>query len=77
MKNISTKSDFIIETMEVDQDHIHILVSSFPNISAFQIMRKPKQKSTVNLWKKFPILLKKYFWIEKNILVRWLFCSYY
>ena len=60
------KSDFIIEAIEVDANHIHILVSTFPNISAFQIVRKLKQESTISIWKEFPILLKKYFWKEKT-----------
>jgi len=42
------------------------LVSTFPNISAFQIIRKLKQESTVSIWKEFPILLKEYFWKEKT-----------
>jgi putative transposase len=52
--------------IEVDANHIHILISTSPNISAFQIIRKLKQESTVSMWKKFPIFLKKYFWKEKT-----------
>ncbi len=66
MENISKRSDFIIDAMEIGQNHIHILVSTLPNISAFQIIRKLKQESTIIFWKNFPILLKKYFWKEKT-----------
>ena len=61
---ISKNSRFTIETMEIDKNHIHLLVDSVPNISVTQIVRKLKQESTVSVWKQFPQLLSKYFWKE-------------
>ncbi len=69
MKNtfldIAKKSDFSISTMEVDIDHLHLMVLSPPNISPTQIVRRLKQQSTYLIWITFPSL-QKYFWKEKT-----------
>lgn len=41
--NISAESDFDIETMEVDVDHIHLLINSVPKLSLLSIVKKLKQ----------------------------------
>ena len=66
MNRISKNSDFKIEAIEIDKDHIHLLIDSIPNISATQIVRKLKQESTVSIWKQFPQLLKNHFWKERT-----------
>ena len=60
-KDIESKSDFIIDIMETDTDHIHLLVSYLPKISISSIVRKLKQESTITLWKYFPVYLSKHF----------------
>ena len=44
--DIANESDFNIEVMETDKDHVHILVSSIPRLSPLQIVHKLKQEST-------------------------------
>ena len=63
-KDIESKSDFIIDIMETDKDHIHLLVSYPPKVSISSIVRKLKQESTILLWKYFPVYLSKHFWNE-------------
>lgn len=63
-KNIEEQSDFDIEVMKTDKDHIHMLISYPPNISISSIVRRLKQCSTLSLWKQFPIMLTKQFWKE-------------
>ena len=63
-KGIESKSDFTIDIMETDKDHIHLLVSYPPKISITSIVRKLKQESTILLWKDFPVFLSKHFWNE-------------
>lgn len=46
---IAAVSDFSIEQMEGDQDHIHCLVKSKPRIAPLVIVRKLKQESTFQL----------------------------
>lgn len=63
-KNIEKSSDFGIEIMETDKDHIHMLVRYSPNISVSSIVRRLKQCSTLSLWKQFSVMLAKQFWKE-------------
>lgn len=46
MQNISDISDFDIEVMETDKDHIHMMIRSQPKLSPLQIVRRLKQMST-------------------------------
>ena len=63
-KDIESKSDFTIDIMETDKDHMHLLVSYPPKVSITSIVRKLKQESTILLWKYFPVYLSKHFWNE-------------
>jgi putative transposase len=62
--DISLHSDFSIDILETDKDHIHILVNSIPKLSPLMIVRKLKQETTIGLWKKHNTLLQKHFWKE-------------
>lgn len=68
MISIADKSDFDICEIEVDEDHLHMLIESVPKLSPLQIVRKLKQTSTNRIWKLFPELSdffntsKKFFW---------------
>ena len=70
MKNIIEKiakqSDFSIDIMETDKNHIHILVDATPNLSPLQIVNRLKSISTYRIWNLFPNFLKKHFWKEKT-----------
>ena len=63
-KDTESKSDFIIDIMETDIDHMHLLVSYPPKISISSIVCKLKQGSTISLWEHFPVYLSKQFWKE-------------
>ena len=65
LKGIAEKSDFDIEIMESDKDHIHFLISYPPKLSVTSIVRKLKQESTVFAWHLYGSMLRKYFWKEK------------
>lgn len=58
MQNIS---DFNIEVMETDKDHIHMMICSEPKLSPLQIVRRLKQMSTIAIWKNMKITLDMYF----------------
>jgi len=53
-QDISKQSDFTILEMEVDKDHIHLLIKSSPKISTLLIARRLKQVSSNTIWKKHP-----------------------
>lgn len=64
MFDTSKNYDFTIKEMEVDKDHIHLMVESVPKISPLQIVRVLKQQSTIQIWRIYKRELKKYFWKE-------------
>jgi putative transposase len=66
MLRISEDSDFKIETLEVDKDHLHLLVEANPNVSVLQIVRKLKQESTIAVLRQFAQMLSKQFWKERT-----------
>lgn len=61
---ISLKSDFAIDIMEPDKDHMHFLISYPPSVSVTSIVRKLKQETTIAVWKKYKRLLSLHFWKE-------------
>lgn len=64
MFEISKKYNFEIKEMEVDKDHIHMMISSKPKVSPLQIVRVLKQQSTIKMWKMYSKELSKHFWKE-------------
>lgn len=66
MQLIANRYDFSIDIMEVDKDHIHLLVSSEPKYSPLEIVKLLKQQSTYMIWKNHPEL-NQYFWSGKHV----------
>lgn len=75
MYDISKKYDFDIKEMEVDKDHIHMMISSVPKISPLQIVRVLKQQSTIQMWRRYASKLKKQYWKENTFWTDGYFCS--
>jgi len=61
LQSKAERSDFDIELMETDKDHIHLLIDYEPKVSILQIVRRLKQKSTYMMWQNYKSLLKKHF----------------
>ena len=75
MYDISKRYDFDIKEMEVDKDHIHMMISSVPKISPLQIVRVLKQQSTIQMWRRYASELKKQYWAKNTFLTDGYFCS--
>ena len=75
MYDISKRYDFDIKEMEVDKDHIHMMISSVPKISPLQIVRVLKQQSTIQMWRRYASELKKQYWKENTFCTDGYFCS--
>jgi len=73
-QSIANGSEFEIEVMETDKDHIHFLINYPPNISVTSIVRKLKQESTIFAWKLFESKLRKEFWVERTLWSDGYFC---
>lgn len=61
-QSIANGSDFEIEVMETDLDHIHFLIRYIPRLSIAQIVRRLKQQSTLNIWQLHTTTLRKHYW---------------
>ncbi|MDR0572030.1 MAG: IS200/IS605 family transposase [Rickettsiales bacterium] len=57
-------SSFIIDVMEADKDHIHILLSIIPTYSISAIVNRIKSISTNRIWKLHWNYLRHQFWKE-------------
>ena len=66
MRHISEMSEFDIEVMETDKDHLHMMVRSEPKLSPLQIVRRLKQMSTSAVWKKYRDFLRHNFYKEQT-----------
>jgi len=63
--SIAEKSDFEIEVMETDLDHVHFLIRYIPRLSIAQIVRRLKQESTRLMWLAHGSILRKQYWYQK------------
>lgn len=50
---ITSRSEFDVEEVEVDKDHVHILLTISPTICVASYVRRIKQSTTQSLWGKF------------------------
>jgi putative transposase len=66
LENITNNSDFNIEVMESDINHIHFLIRYIPCLSISSIVRKLKQESTKQIWSLYSNFLSQEFWLEKT-----------
>lgn len=65
--DIASESDFDIEVMETDKDHVHLLVSAPPKLSPLMIVRRLKQESSARIWRLHPQHLRRIYWGGHNI----------
>ena len=69
-------SHFRILVMELDNDHIHFLVSFPPAYSIEQTVRRMKMISTNYVYERCENYLKKFYWKDKRLLwTHGYFCS--
>lgn len=85
-QSIADNSDFEIEVMETDQNHIHFLIRYIPRLSISQMVRRLKQESTRQIWLLHPILLRQEYWYQRFLSINkfnsnivftiWICCHY-
>jgi putative transposase len=66
IRDIEQKSDFKIIEMEIDKDHIHLMIQYIPRVSISSIVNRLKSITTYHLWKKYKPFLKQHFWKENT-----------
>ncbi len=57
--SIASASDFEIEVMETDKDHLHFLIGYIPRLSIAQIVGMLKQESTRQIWQLHSTTIRK------------------
>ena len=55
---VAERYDFCVEELAVMSDHVHLFVSSTPNESPAEIMRKLKSITARELFRRFPSIKK-------------------
>lgn len=68
-------NEFLKLEIQVDKDHIHMMIESEPKLSPLMIVRVLKQQSTYKIYEEYPISMKKYFWNENTFWTDGYFCS--
>jgi putative transposase len=65
MHDTANRYHFRIVKMDVDQDHIHLLIQYEPKMSIPEIVRLLKQMTMVHIWKQHEPYLSKHSWKER------------
>lgn len=68
LNGIAEENDFEIIEMEVDKNHVHLLVNYNPKQSILEVVRLLKQMSTFRIWRQNNnhTYLSKHFWKKKT-----------
>ena len=64
---VCEEKKYIVDAIQSDGDHIHILVDISPVVSAFEVAHQIKQISTFRLYQKHGLFLKQHFWRENTL----------
>lgn len=70
IKDLECKYSFTIETMEVDIDHVHLLISTSPDINLKYLVIQIKREITIRVYqisKDMTKYLRKYYWYKNKI----------
>jgi putative transposase len=71
---VGQESDFVIESMETDKDHVHFLLDYPPKFSMSSMVNRLKSMSTNRIWKAKGTELKTAFWKENTFWHDGYFC---
>lgn len=75
LKGIEKRSHFRLIHIAIGADHIHLFVKSRPSISIEQIVRRLKQITTSEMWKKHEEYLRRFYWKRRKLWSNGYFCS--
>jgi len=65
--DVCNDNKWIIDQMESDNDHLHILLDILPKFSAMEVISKIKQITTYRIYQKHKEFLKKHYWKENTL----------
>lgn len=64
---ICKENNYIIDEMQSDKNHLHILLDLAPKFSPKEVISKIKQVSTFRIYKNNKNYLRRYFWKENTL----------
>ena len=59
---ISIAHDFIIEEIETDKNHVHMIINCNPRYGVMKCIQLIKSTTAIRLFEEFPYIKKKYLW---------------
>lgn len=59
---VALSHDFIIEEIETDKNHIHMIINCNPRYGITKCIQLIKSISAYKLYKEFPFIKKRYLW---------------
>ena len=59
---VSIAHDFIIEEIETDKDHVHMIINCNPRYGVMKCIQLIKSTTAIRLFEEFPYIKKKYLW---------------
>jgi putative transposase len=62
IRAISDWKDVVVDELNIQEDHVHMVVSIPPKVSVSDFMGILKGKTTIKLFKSYPNLKKKPYW---------------
>lgn len=65
LESASQSKKFDIEKIEVDQDHVHMLIEIHPTETISNVVKRLKSYSTFHIWEYDEENLQRQFWKEK------------
>ena len=74
-KKSEINSHYNILAIELDKDHIHLLITFKPFLSISQVVRRLKQLTTKYIWDQNEIFLRKFYHKNKILWTHRYFCS--
>ena len=74
-KTSEIKSHYKILTIELDKDHIHLLITFKPFLSISQVVRRLKQLTTKYIWDQNENFLRRFYYKNKILWTHGYFCS--
>lgn len=61
-------SDCIVDAIETDKDHLHVMFNTYPNLNLSNLVNKIKSFTTYHIWRVDDTkYLKSNFWKEKTL----------
>jgi len=59
---VALKHDFIIEEIETDKDHVHMIINCNPIYGVMKCVQILKQVSAYKIFQEYPFIKKRYLW---------------